>query len=130
MPSPLTIVGIAAGVAALAAIVFGWLLLDAHEALGKAELKAQLNANTVKVLQDQETRNQKIDAKLETLATVRDTETREIIREIHVAPSSADCIKSPAMRALNGKLQYKPNVDGGRPAATSTPAQPVPSPGR
>lgn len=120
-----------AGVA-LAAIagVLGWLLLDAHEALGKAELKAKLNAETVKVLQAQEARNQAIDAKLEQLAQQRSEHTKEVIREVYHAPATTVCRDSPAMRALDGKLQWRPGNPGGGPAAAPTPAQPVPTTGR
>ncbi len=123
---------VAIGAVVLGAIagLLGWLLLDAHEALGKAELKALLNANAVSILQDQEARNQAIDSKLEQLATVRADNTREIIREVYIQPASDDCRKSPAMRALDGRLRYQPGNPDGRPPAAAAPAQPVPAPGR
>lgn len=121
---------IGAAVLGVIAGILGWLLLDAHEALGKAELKAQLNANTVKVLQDQESRNQAIDAKLEQLANARGEVTKEIVREIYHQPATTACVQSPAMRSLDGKLRYDPGHPDGRPPAAAAPAQPVPAPGR
>lgn len=122
---------LAIGAAVLAAIagVLGWLLLEAHEDLGRAELAAKLNANTIKTLEDQEARNQAIDAKLELLASSRAAGIKETVREIYIQPSSDACRNSPAMRALNGRLQYRPGDPGGRPAAAAAPAQPVPAPG-
>ena len=123
---------LAIGAALLVVIagVLGWLLLDAHEALGKAELKAQLNANTIKTLTDQDERNQRIDTKLEQLSGARDTVTRETVREIYIQPSTDACRKSPAMRALDGKLHYQPGNPAGRPPGAAAPAQPLPTPGR
>jgi hypothetical protein len=118
----------AAVLAALAGFLF-WRLLGAHEALGQAELKAQLNANTVALLQDQEQRNQAIDARLEQLAGARDAATREIVREIYIQPASDACRRSAAMRALDGRLRYRPGGDGDRPPAAAAPAQPVPPAG-
>ena len=122
----------AIGMAVLAAIagVLGWLLLDAHEALGKAELKAKINADTIKTLSDQDERNQRIDARLEQLSGARDTVTKETVREIYIQPSTDACRKSPAMRSLDGKLQYKPGNPDGGPAAAPAPAQPVQAPRR
>jgi hypothetical protein len=123
---------LAIGVGVLAAIVgvLGWLLLDAHEALGKAELKAQINADTIKIMADQDERNQRIDAKLEQLSGARDTVTKETVREIYIQPSTDACRKSPAMRALDGRLRYQPGNPDGRPAAAAAPAQPLQAPGR
>jgi hypothetical protein len=78
------------------------------------------------MLQDQEHRNQRLDARLEQLAAMRDTATRETVREIFIQPSSDACRRSPAMRALDGRLRYRPDGDGGRAASAATPAQPVP----
>ncbi len=123
---------LAVGAAVLAAVagVLGWLLLDAHEALGRAELTARLNANAVTILQDQEGRNQAIDAKLERLSGARDTEIRETVREIYIQPATDACRQSPAMRSLDGKLRYGAGGAGDRPPAAPAPAQPLPAPGR
>ena len=118
-----------AGLALIAGLLF-WRLLRAHEALGEAELKAQLNADTVAVLQDQEQRNQMLDARLEQLASARDAATKEIVREIYIQPSSDACRRSAPMRALDGRLRYQPGGEGGRPPAAAAPADPVPAPGR
>jgi hypothetical protein len=117
-------------VLAAAAAFLGWLLLDAHEALGKAELKAQLNADTIKIMADQDERNQKIDARLEQLSGARDTVTKETVREIYIQPSTDACRKSPAMRALDGRLRYQPGNPDGRPAAPTAPPQPLQAPSR
>ena len=119
----------AALLAAVAAFLF-WRLLGAHEALGMAELKAQLNANAVAVLQDQEQRNQAIDARLESLASARDAATKEIVREIYIQPSSDACRRSAPMRALDGRLRHQPGGDRDRPPATPTPAERLPAAGR
>lgn len=121
---------IAMGVLLVALGVTGWLLLDAHEALGQAKLTAQINADTIEVLRDQDKRNQAIDAKLEQLAQARAAATREVIREVYRAPSTDACRNSPAMRALDGRLQYRPGDPDGRSAAAPAAAQPVPTPGR
>ena len=104
---------LAIGAVALALIAgaLGWLLLDAHEALGKAELKAQINAHTIKTLTDQDERNQRIDSKLEQLAGARDAVTRETVREIYIQPSTDACRNSPAMKALDGRLRYAPKPE-------------------
>ena len=118
-----------AGLALIAGLLF-WRLTAAHERRGQAELKAKVNAETIKVLQDQETRNQAIDAKLEQLASARAEGTRETVREIYIQPSTDACRKSPAMRALDGRLRYQPGGDGGGPPAATAPVEPVPAPGR
>lgn len=110
--------------------VSGWMLLDAHEALGKAELKAKLNADTIKIMADQDERNQKIDAKLDKLSGARDTVTKETVREIYIQPSTDACRKSPAMRALDGRLRYQPANPDGRPGAAAAPPVPLQAPGR
>jgi small-conductance mechanosensitive channel len=118
---------LAIGAAVLAALAgfLVWRLTAAHEALGKAELKAQLNANTVKVLQEQEARNQAIDQRLEQLAQAGATHTREVVRDIYQQPSSDACRRSAPMRALDGRLQWRPGDPDGRPPAAAAPAQPV-----
>ena len=114
----------AAALAIVAALLF-WRLLEAHEALGQADLKARLNANAVTLLQEQDLRNQAIDRRLEQLAVAHDAKTRETVREIYVQPSSDACRRSPAMRALDGRLRHQPAPDDGRPTATAAPAGPV-----
>lgn len=121
-------IGMVVLVAVTAAL--GWLLLDAHEALGKAELKAQINAGTIKTLADQDERNQRIDQKLEQLSGARDTVTKETVREIYIQPSTDACRKSPAMRSLDGKLHYKPGDPDGRQAAPAAAPQPLQTPSR
>ena len=124
---------LAVAVAALAGVVASlllWRLLDAHAALGRAELVARLNADAVAILQDQEQRNERIDRRLEQLAAAHDATTREILRDIYSQPAGDACRRSPAMRALDGRLQHRPGGDGDRPAAAATPAQPVPASGR
>ena len=120
---------IAAAVFAAAAGVLLWRLLAAHEALGRAELAARLNAGAVIALQEQEKRNQLLEARLEQHAAARDAATREAVREIYIQPASDACRRSPAMRALDGRLQYRPGGDGDRPAAATAPAHAVPPPG-
>jgi len=119
-------------VAAAATVATGallWRLLAAHEALGRAEVAARLNAAAVTALQEQEARNQRLEARLEQLTAARDAATRETVREIYIQPSSDACRRSPAMRALDGRLRYPPAGDDGRPAAAATPAHAVPPPG-
>lgn len=107
-----------------------WRLLDAHAALGRADLAARLNADAVIALQDQERRNQLLEARLEQLSSARDTATRETVREIYVQPASDACRRSPAMRALDGRLRYRPDGGDGRASAAPAPAEPVPATGR
>ncbi len=114
--------------ALLAGFLF-WRLLETHEALGRADLKARLNADAVTLLQEQDQRNQAIDRRLEQLAVAHDATTRETVREIYVQPSSDACRRSPAMRALDGRLRAQPAPGDGRTAAAAAPARPVPSPG-
>jgi hypothetical protein len=116
-------------VLALLAALLSWRLLEAHEALGQANLKARLNADAVTLLQQQDLRNQAIDRRLEQLAAVHDATTRETVREIYVQPSSDACRRSPAMRALDGRLRAQPGPDDGRAAAATAPAGPVPPSG-
>lgn len=106
-----------------------WRLLDTHEALGRAELAARQNADAVTALQVQERLNQQLEARLERLAATRDAATRETVREIYVQPSSDACRRSPAMRALDGRLRYRPGGDGDRPAAAPAPAHALPPAG-
>lgn len=106
-----------------------WRLLDTHEALGRAELAARLNADAVTALQVQERLNQQLEARLEHLAATRDAATRETVREIYVQPSSDACRRSPAMRALDGRLRYRPGGDGDRPPAAPAPAHALPPAG-
>lgn len=120
------ILAIATGLSLAAVALLGWLLLGAHEDLGKAQLAARLNAKTIETLQAQEARNQAIDAKLEQLAQARSTHTREVIREVYQQPSTTDCQRSPPMRALDGRLRWQPGHPDDRQPAPAAPAQPVP----
>lgn len=120
---------VAATLAGVAGLLL-WRLLDAHAALGRAGLAARLNADAVAALQDQERRNQLLEARLEQLSSARDAATRETVREIYIQPASDACRRSPAMRALDGRLRYRADGDDGRAAAAATPAGPVPPTGR
>ncbi len=120
---------VAAMLAAIAGLLL-WRLLDAHAALGRADLAARLNAGAVNALQDQERRNQLLEARLEQLSSARDTATRETVREIYVQPASDACRRSPAMRALDGRLRYRPDGGDGRASAAPEAAEPVPATGR
>ena len=120
------ILAIATGLSIAAAGVLGWLLLGAHEDLGKARLAAELNAKTIAVLEAQEARNQQIDQRLEQLQQARATHTKEIVREIYQQESTDACRKSPPMRALDGRLRWQPGHPDDRQPAPAAPAQPLP----
>ncbi len=120
---------VAAALLGIAASLLLWRLLDAHDALGRAEFAARLNANAVALLQDQEQRNERLDRKLEQLAAAHDANIREILRDVYSQPAGDACRRSPAMRALDGRLRHQPHDDGGRPAAAAAPAQPLPPAG-
>ena len=120
---------VAATLAGLAGLLL-WRLLDAHAALGRADLAARLNASAVTALQDQERRNQLLEARLEQLAAARDAATRETVREIYIQPSSDACRRSPAMRALDGRLRHTAGGGGDRAPAAAAPAEPVSPSGR
>lgn len=120
---------VAATLAGIAGLLL-WRLLDAHAVLGRADLSARLNAGAVVALQDQERRNQLLEARLEQLSSARDAATREAVREIYVQPASDACRRSPAMRALDGRLRYRADGDDGRASAAATPAEPVSPTGR
>ena len=113
----------------IAASLLLWRLLEAHEALGRAEFSARLNASAVALLQDQEQRNERLDRKLEQLAAARDANIREILRDIYSTPAGDACRRSPAMRALDGRLRHQSRDDGDRPPAAAAPAQPLPPAG-
>ena len=119
---------VAATLVALSGVLL-WRLLEAHATLGRADLAARLNAGAVTALQEQEKRNQLLEARLEQQSAARDTVTREAVREIYIQPASDACRRSPAMRALDGRLHYRPGGDDGRPAAAAAPADAVPKAG-
>lgn len=120
---------IVAAALAVATGALAWRLGQAHQALGRADLAARLNAGAVSALQEQERRNQLLEARLGQLAAARDAATRETVREIYIQPASDACRRAPAMRALDGRLRHRPGGDGGRPAAAAAPADAVPAPG-
>lgn len=121
------ILSIAAVLSVLAAAAMGALLLRAHQQLGQAKLAAKLNAETIRVLQAQEARNQEIDQKLEQLQLARATHTKEIVREIYQQESTDACRKSGPMRALDGRLRWQPGHPDDRRPAAAAPAQPLPA---
>lgn len=120
---------LAIGGLALICGVLGWLLLDAHEDLGKARLAAEVNAATIKTMQANEDRNVEIDKRIESAIQKTATTTREVMRAINVSDDTGTCARSPAFSALGGLRRPPGDKDGGQGPAAKTP-QPVPAPGR
>jgi len=112
------------GAAVLAAIagLLGWLLLKAHEDLGKAELAAAVNAETIKTLQANEARNVEIDKHIEAALQKTAATTREVMRAINTSSDTGACAKSEPIRALDGLRRPNPgDKDGGQAPAAAAP---------
>jgi hypothetical protein len=110
---------------ALGGAVWGW--LDAREDLGAMRVSAAVNAASVKALSDQQALNLGIANRLEQLAVQRAAPIKETVREIYLKPASDACRNSPAMRALDGRLRYGGDGQGGGSAAAGQPAPAVPA---
>lgn len=124
-------VPIAAAGVLLAALVGGFFALRAAwRAEGEARLAAAVNGATVKTMSEQAEINHGIAQKLDALTAERATTMRETIREIYIQPSSDACRQSDAMRALNGRLHWRPGGQGGGAAAARPPVAAVPPAGR
>jgi len=102
----------------LVALVSGCFVLRASwQAEGAAKFSAAVNAASLRTMSEQAERNQVIGDKLERLTGQRSETIKETIREVYIQPSSETCRQSAPMRALNGRLQYRPNGHSGSAAA-------------
>jgi hypothetical protein len=114
--APLAAVG--ALLLALGGAIWGW--LDAREELGAARLSAAVNAASAKAMSEQADLNQALALRLEQLTAARGQTVKETIREVYIQPSSNACRNSAPMRALNGRLRYGGDGQGGGSAAAGS----------
>lgn len=110
---------------ALGGAVWGW--LDAREDLGAVKVSAAVNAASAKAMTAQAELNQDIAAKLEQLTAQRAEPIKETVREVYLQPASDACRNSAPMRALNGRLRYQGNGQGGSAPSAGSPATAVPA---
>ena len=107
-----------------------WAWGNAREDAGTAKMSAAINAASLKTVTEQLDRNQAIAERLDKITGQRAETIRETIREVHFQPATTVCRDAPAMRALDGRLQYRPGRDGGGAAAARPPPATVPASGR
>jgi hypothetical protein len=115
----------------VAALIGGFFALkSAWQAEATASFAAAVNGAAVRTMNEQVELNQDIAARLDRLTAPRAETIKEIVREIHIQPSSEACRNSAPMRALDGRLRYDGGRQGGGAAAAGPPAAVVPAPGR
>jgi hypothetical protein len=107
-----------------------WAWGNAREEAGAARISAAINAASLKTVTEQLDRNQAIAERLDKLTGYRAETIRETIREVRVQPATTVCRDTPAMRALDGRLQYRPGGDGGGAAAARPASATLSSPRR
>jgi len=102
-----------------------WAWGNAREEAGTAKMSAAINAASLKTITEQLDRNQVIAERLDKITGQRAETIRETIREVHFQPATSVCRDAPAMRALDGRLRYRPDARGSGSAAAGSATQAV-----
>jgi hypothetical protein len=102
-----------------------WAWGNAREEAGSAKMSAAVNAASLKIMTEQLDRNQAIAERLDKITGQRAETIRETIREVHFQPATSVCRDTPAMRALDGRLLFRPDARGSGTAAAGSAAQAV-----
>jgi hypothetical protein len=118
------------GVLLIAAGGAVWAWGNAREEAGTAKISAAINAASLRTMTEQLDRNQAIAERLDKITGQRAETIRETIREVHFQPATSVCRDTPAMRALDGRLHYRPSGDGGGAPTARPPPAAVPTSGR